>query len=252
MISIKSDTEIEIIRKAGKILAGAFQTAEPLMKPGVSAKEIDSAVEAYIVGQGAIAAFKNYPSSQGGKPFPASVCLSVEDEVVHGIPGNRVLKEGTIVGLDIGVKYQGYYADSARSYAIGEIDQNRKKLLEVTKHCLDLAIAEAKSGQRLSNIGHAVSTYAEANKFGVVRDLVGHGIGKQLHEEPQIPNYGPPNRGPIMRKNMVFAIEPMINMGTWEVDMVGDWQIVTKDRKPSAHFEHTVVITDGDAEVLTR
>jgi methionyl aminopeptidase len=252
VITIKSDREIEIMRVAGRILADVFRAVEPLMKPGAQAKEVDRTVEEQILSAGATPAFKNYPNHEGGEPFPSSVCMSVDAEVVHGFPGNRILEAGTIVGLDIGVKYRGYFADAARTYAIGKIDPERHKLMDITQHALEIAIAEARAGNRLSNIGHAVQVFVESHGCSVVRDLVGHGIGKDLHEDPQIPNYGEPNRGPIIRKNMTFAIEPMINLGTWEVEMIGAWQILTKDRKPSAHFEHTVVITDGEAEILTR
>jgi methionyl aminopeptidase len=250
MIIVKTEREIELMRRAGKILAGAFDVAAPMMKAGTAAWEVDRAVEDYIRAAHAIPAFKNYPNGDGA-PFPASVCFSIEAEVVHGIPADQILEPGTIVGLDIGVEFQGYFSDSARTYAIGRIDSERQKLLDVTKQCLELGIAEARAGNHLSNIGHAVQKYAEAHGCAVVRELVGHGIGRNLHEDPQIPNYGQMNRGPVLRKNMVLAIEPMINLGTHEVEMIGDWQVLTKDRKPSAHFEHTVRVTEGDPEILT-
>lgn len=250
MINIRTDREIEIMREAGKILSGAFQVAGPMMKPGAVASDVDAAVEDYIRSAGAIPAFKNYPNAEGS-PFPASVCFSIEAEVVHGIPAGQVLEEGTIVGLDIGVLYEGYFSDSARTFAIGGIDAERQKLIDVTRRCLELGIARARAGNHLSSIGHAIQEYAEAQGCAVVRELVGHGIGRKLHEDPQIPNYGPPNRGPILRRNMVLAIEPMINLGTHEVEMVGEWQVLTRDRRPSAHFEHTVVVRDGEAEILT-
>ena len=238
------------MRRAGRILAEAFEVAAPLMIAGTPAWKVDEAVEKFIVSHDAIPAFKNYPNGDGA-PFPASVCFSIEAEVVHGIPAEQVLETGTIVGLDIGVQYQGYFADSARTFAIGEIDDLRRKLLDVTRRCLELGIAEARAGNHLSNIGHVIQTHAEANGCSVVRELVGHGIGRKLHEDPQIPNYGPADRGPLLRKNMVLAIEPMINLGTHEVEMIGDWQVLTKDRMPSAHFEHTVVVRDGTPEILT-
>lgn len=250
MIIIRTDGEIEIMRRAGKILSGAFEIASPLMKPGAVAWAVDIAVEEYIRAAGAIPAFKDYPNDDGSL-FPASVCFSIEDEVVHGIPGYQVLESGIIVGLDIGVQFQGYFADAARTYAIGKIDAERQKLIDVTRRCLELGVAEARAGKHLSNISHAIQTYAESQGCSVVRELVGHGVGRKLHEDPQIPNFGPPNRGPVLRKNMVLAIEPMINLGTHEVDMIGDWKVLTKDRKPSAHFEHTVVVRDGDPEILT-
>jgi methionyl aminopeptidase len=250
MIIVKTAQEIELMRAAGKILAGAFEVATPLMVPGTSAAEIDRAVEEYIRDNDAEAAFKNYPNGDGAL-FPASICLSPEAEVVHGIPNGQVLQAGTIVGLDIGVKFKGYYSDSARTYAIGEIDAKRQKLLDVTKAALELGIEQARDGNQLSNIGHAVQSFVESHGFSVVRDLVGHGIGRNLHEDPQIPNYGQPKRGPTLRKNMTLAIEPMINLGGYEVEMIGDWKIITRDRKPSAHFEHTVLVRDGAAEILT-
>ena len=251
MIIVKTEREIDVMRRAGSILAGAFDIAAPLMKPGMAAREIDRAVDDFIRSREAIPSFKDYPNVDG-VPFPASVCLSIEAEVVHGIPGDQVLEEGTIIGLDIGVKYKGYHADSARTYAIGEVDSERLRLIAVTERALELAMAQAREGNRLSEIGHAVQTYAESQGFSVVRDLVGHGVGRELHEDPQIPNYGPPGRGPVLRRGMTLAIEPMINMGSWEVDMIGEWRIVTRDRKPSAHFEHTVAVRDGEPEILTQ
>jgi methionyl aminopeptidase len=250
VILVKTDREIDIMRQAGRILAQAFQVAAPLMKPGAIARDVDRAVEDHIRAAGAVPSFKNYPN-QFGQPFPASVCLSPEEEVVHGIPDERVLQNGTIVGLDIGVFFKGFHADSAHTFAIGTIDAARKKLLMVTREALERALKQARIGNHLSDIGHAVQTCAEPQGFSIVRDLCGHGIGRSLHEDPQIPNYGPPHRGPVLRKNMTLAIEPMINMGVYDVEMIGDWKVVTKDRRPSAHFEHTVVITDGDPEILT-
>jgi methionyl aminopeptidase len=250
MIIIKTEREIDLMRKAGSILAGAFELAEPLMIPGMNAAEIDRAIDDHIRAHGGIPSFKNYPNADG-VPFPAAICLSIEAEVVHGIPGTRILQAGTLVGLDIGVQFGGYHADAARTYGIGKLDRPRQKLLDVTRTALSLGLKQARAGNHLSNIGHAVQTYVEAQGCSVVRDLVGHGVGKNLHEDPQIPNYGSPRRGPILRKNMTLAIEPMINLGGYEVEMIGDWQILTRDRKPSAHFEHTVVITDGEPEILT-
>lgn len=251
MIRIKTEEEIDLMRKSGRILVSAFDAAAPYMKPGSVAGDIDRIVEECIRDAGAIPSFKNYPNADGS-PFPASICFSIDAEVVHGIPGKQVLKEGMIVGIDVGVFYQGYHADSARTYAIGEISPDCQHLLDVTRRALELGIAEARAGGRLSNIGHAVQTYVESEGCSVVRELVGHGIGKDLHEDPQIPNYGSPGRGPVLRKNMTLAIEPMVNLGTYEVDMIGEWQVLTRDRKPSAHFEHTIVVTDGDAEILTK
>lgn len=250
MIVIKSDREVEIMREGGKILAKAFDVAAPLMVPGTIAKKIDQAVEDHIRAAGAVPSFKNYPNAVGA-PFPASVCLSIEAEVVHGIPDDQILRDGTIVGLDIGVYYRGFHVDAAMTFAIGDVDDARRKLMDVTRTALGLGIAQARAGNHVSDIGHAVQSYAESHGCSVVRDLVGHGVGRKLHEDPQIPNFGNPGRGAMLRKNMTLAIEPMINLGSHEVDMIGDWQILTRDRKPSAHFEHTVLVTAGDAEILT-
>ena len=250
MIVIKSDRELQIMREGGKILARAFEVAKPLMIPGTVAREIDRKVEVHIRAAGAVPSFKDYPNAAGAL-FPASVCLSIEAEVVHGIPAEQVLQAGTIVGLDIGVFYRGLHVDAAWTYAIGEVDEARRKLLRVTQQALDLAIQQARAGRRLSDIGHAVQVCAETQGCSVVRELVGHGVGRHLHEDPQIPNFGDPGRGPVLRRNMTLAIEPMINLGTPEVDMIGEWQVLTRDRSPSAHFEHTVAVTDGQPEILT-
>jgi methionyl aminopeptidase len=250
VIVVKSDRELRIMREGGKILARAFEVAAPLMVPGTVAREIDRRVDDHIRAAGAVPSFKDYPNADG-VPFPASLCLSIEEEVVHGIPANQVLRAGTIVGLDIGVYYRGFHVDAAWTYAIGEVDEARRHLLSVTQQALELAIREARAGYRLSNIGHAVQTYAESQGCSVVRELVGHGVGRQLHEDPQIPNFGDPGRGPILRRNMTLAIEPMINLGGPEVDMIGEWQVLTRDRRPSAHFEHTVAVTAGEPEILT-
>ncbi|MBU0692064.1 type I methionyl aminopeptidase [bacterium] len=251
MIHIKTEAEIELMRQAGKILAGSRKAAEHLMVPGGNADDVNRTVEEYIRDHGGSPAFKNQDNGRGAK-FPAAVCFSIDEEVVHGIPAGRIMREGMIIGVDIGVVYKGYYADSAWTYGIGEISPEGRRLMDVTLRCLELAMAEAKAGARLSNIGHAVQSYAESFGFGVVRELVGHGVGKSLWEDPQVPNYGTPGRGPMLRRNMTIAIEPMITMGTHEVDMLGDWDVLTKDRKPAAHFEHTMVITDGEPEILTQ
>ncbi|MCC6476526.1 type I methionyl aminopeptidase [bacterium] len=251
MIHIKSDAEIAIMRRAGKILAHAFEAAQPLMVEGTNADDVDRIVEETIRSMGGVPAFKNHPNGNGSR-FPWSVCFSINEEVVHGMPNGRKIKAGQIIGLDIGVIFDGYYSDSARTYGIGPLADRELELIRVTKECLDLGIAEAKPGARLSNIGHAVQTHAESHGFGVIRELVGHGIGRNLWEDPQVPNYGLPGKGPVLRKNMTIAIEPMISMGTPQVDMIGEWDVLTKDRKPAAHFEHTIVITDGEPDILTR
>jgi methionyl aminopeptidase len=225
--------------------------AAPLMKSGTVARDVDHAVDEFIRKSGATPSFKNYPNAEGA-PFPGSVCFSVDEEVVHGIPDGRVLHDGSIVGLDIGVYYRGFHVDSAMTFAIGEIDGDKRKLMTITEEALRRGIAQAKIGNHVSDISNAIQVFVEAQGCGIVKELVGHGVGRHLHEDPQIPNFGPPHRGPILRRNMTLAIEPMINLGTGQVDMIGDWQVLTRDRKPSAHFEHTVVITEGDAEIITQ
>lgn len=224
----------------------ALDLAESLIKPGISTLKIDKAIERFIESKGAKAAFKGYNG------FPASSCISVENEVVHGIPGNRTLKEGEIVSVDIGVYYQGFYGDSARTIAVGEISTDKQKLMDVTKSSLQKGVNKASSGARLSDISHAIQKTVEAANYSIVRDLVGHGIGRKLHEDPQIPNYGNPNAGPRLRAGMVLAIEPMVNMGTYKVKTQSDdWTVVTADGLPSAHFEHTVAVTDNGPDILT-
>src|SRR5690606_12141726 len=195
---------------------------------------------------GAKAAFKGYHG------YPASICVSVDEEVVHGIPGERVLREGQLVSLDFGVLYNGYYGDSAITVPVGEVSDEAKRLIEVTRTALEKGIEQAVVGRRLSDISHAIQTYVEANGFAVVRDYVGHGIGRQMHEAPPVPNFGLPDRGPRLKEGMTLAIEPMVNVSTWEVEVLADgWTVVTKDRSLSAHFEHTVAILDGGPELLT-
>jgi len=246
LIHIRSKREIERIRKSCAIVAGALKLAESLVKPGVETRQIDRHLEEFIVAQGAKPAFKGY------RGFPASSCISVEDEVVHGIPGKRKLEEGQIVSVDIGAELDGFFGDSARTFAVGEISEARARLMQVTQESLAKGLREVKAGARLSNVSHAIQQEVEGANFSVVRELVGHGIGRDLHEDPQIPNYGAPNSGPRLRAGMVLAIEPMVNMGTFEVRTLGDnWTVVTLDGMPSAHFEHTVVVADGGAEILT-
>ena len=247
MISIKSKREIELMREAGRIVALAHQAIKPMIKPGVSTLEIDSVVENVIRKHNAIPSFKGY----GG--FPGSACTSINDEVVHGIPSKtRVLKEGDIIKIDIGAQYKGYHGDSAWTYPVGKVSDSTQKLLDVTEHSLYEGLKKARSGLRLSDISHAIQTYAEEHGFSVVREFVGHGIGKNLHEDPQIPNYGLPNRGPILKAGMTLAIEPMVNAGRKEVKVLEDqWTAVTVDESLSAHYEHTVLITEEDCILLT-
>lgn len=250
MISIRTRAEIGAIREACRIVVGAFRAIEPLMVPETPTIKIDEAVEKYIRRQNAWPAFKGYPNPEG-KPFPASACISIEEEVVHGIPGGRSLKAGQIVGVDIGVEKEGFFGDAAVTFAVGDLDELRQHLMQATREALAQGIAKARAGNRLSDISHAIESAVAGYGFSVVRELVGHGVGRKLHEEPQIPNFGPPGRGPLLRENMVFAIEPMVNAGTGEVETIGDWRVVSKDRSPSAHFEHTIVVRNGEADILT-
>jgi methionyl aminopeptidase len=246
MIAIRSEREIELIRLSGRILAGALRLAEGLIAAGISTGELDDEIAAFIRAQGGTPAFKGYNG------YPANSCISIDDQVVHGIPGKRTLKEGEIVSVDVGVLLQGYYSDAARTFRVGAVSELKERLMQVTRESLEKGIAAAVDGNRLSDIGHAVQSHVEAAGFSVVRDLVGHGIGQAIHEEPQIPNYGTPGQGPRLKSGMVFAIEPMVNAGSWQVKTLDDrWTVVTSDGKPSAHYEHTVVIRKGTAEILT-
>lgn len=246
MIPLRQEWEIEKLRDSARVLVEAFHEVEKEIKPGVSTEELDQIAEEVIRSRRGIPAFKGYNG------FPSSVCASINEEVVHGIPSVNVLEEGDILSLDIGVKLNGYYSDAAKSFPVGDIGKDRNRLLEVTKKALFRGIKKCRPGMHLSDVSHAIQSAVESNDFSVVRALVGHGIGTQLHEEPQIPNYGSPGRGPKLKAGMVFAIEPMVNTGTHEVEILDDgWTVVTKDRKPSAHFEHTVLITQGKPEILT-
>lgn len=248
MVTIKSTREIELMKEAGRIVALAHSKVAKIIKPGISTKELDDLVEKVILENDAIPSFKNYNG------FPAAACISINEVVVHGIPDEkRILQDGDIVSVDIGANYKGYHGDSAWTYACGEISDAAKKLLEGTKNSLFKGLEFAKAGNRLSDISHAIQVAAEKQGFSVVREFVGHGVGKHLHEDPQIPNYGPPNRGVLLKKGMTLAIEPMINYGNKEVKVLSDgWTTVTRDKSLSAHFEHTVLITDTGYEILTQ
>ena len=247
MIGIKNKEEIKLMSEACRIVKDTLLLLEKNIKPGVTTKELDSIAEDYILSQDAKLGFK------GLYGYPSTICISIEDEVVHGLPSDKKLSEGQIVGIDVGSIYKGYYGDHAKSFAVGKISQDKEKLLKVTKECLHKGIEKAIPGNRIGDIGNAVQTWAETNGYGVVRDLVGHGIGVELHEEPQIPNYGKSGTGPLIDVGMCFAIEPMINMGSKDVYTKKDgWTICTKDGLPSAHFEHTITITDNGPEILTK
>jgi methionyl aminopeptidase len=248
VIDCKSEREIGLMRKGGHILADVVDRLREIVTPGVSTLEIDDEVEQFIVARGARPAFKGY------RGFPATVCVSINEEVVHGIPSaHRRVKEGDIVGLDLGCIVDGYYADCAITLPIGDVPPEVGKLLDVTRESLERAIAECRPGRRLSDVSHAVQAHVEGQGFSVVRAFVGHGIGRALHEEPQVPNFGDPGRGPQLRPGMVLAIEPMVTMGSWEVRILDDgWTAVTRDGSLAAHFEHTVAVREQGPEVLTR
>ncbi len=246
MISIKTQRELEVMRKACKITAAARALAGEMVRPGITTGEIDKAVYDFIVSQGAKPSFLHY---QG---YPGSACISVNEVVIHGIPGKRVLKEGDIVSVDVGAFYQGFHGDCAATYACGQISPEAQKLIDVTKQSFFEGIQFARQGNRVSDISHAVQTYVEANGFSVVRAFVGHGVGEHLHEEPSVPNYGSPGKGPRLVKNMTIAVEPLVNMGTYDVRVLKDgWTTVTADGKLAAHYENTILITDGEPEILT-
>ena len=247
MIVLKSPREIALMRQGGDILADLVDHLRGVVRAGMSTKEIDDEVGGFIRRRGAKPAFKGY------RGFPATVCVSINDEIVHGIPSpHRRLEHGDIVGLDLGCIVEGYYADCAFTLAIGDVPSSVQKLLDVTRESLERAIDECRPGRRLSDVSHAVQRHVESHGFAVVRAFVGHGIGRALHEDPQIPNFGDPGRGPQLRSGMVLAIEPMVTMGSWEVKVLDDgWTAVTRDGSLAAHFEHTIAVTDDDPEVLT-
>lgn len=246
MIVGKSKTELDMMREAGRIVALAHQELAKAIRPGITTKELDRIAEEIIRKYGAVPSFKGYHG------YPASICTSVNEELVHGIPGSRILKEGDIISIDIGACIHGYHGDSAWTYPVGTISDEAARLLRVTEESLFKGIEQAREGNRLSDIGHAVQTHVEAAGFFVVRDYVGHGIGRQMHEDPQIPNYGPPGRGPRLKVGMTLAIEPMVNVGTYHCKTLADnWTVVTADGSLAAHFEHTVAITENGPEILT-
>lgn len=247
MIKIKSEYEIELMKVAGEIVGDTHKYLIPYIKPGISTKELDRLAHDYILSRGATPSFLHLYD------FPASVCISINEEVVHGIPSNRKLKNGDIVSIDIGACYKGYHGDSAWTYPVGTISPKKQNLLDDTEKSLFIGLSVIKEGARIGDIGNAICEYATKQKLGVVRELVGHGVGSDVHEEPDVPNYGKKNTGAVLKEGMVLAVEPMLNMGTQDVYMLeDDWTIITADMKPSAHFEHTVLVTKDGYTILTK
>lgn len=246
MIQIKSPHEIELMRRAGRITAAARALAGAMVTPGVTTKEIDEAVYRFIKSQGAVPSFLNY----GG--FPGSACISVNEEVIHGIPGGRKLREGDIVSIDVGAYFGGFHGDCAATYPCGKVSPEAEKLIEVTEKSFYEGIKYARLGYRISDISHAIQEYVESHGFSVVRDYIGHGVGSSLHEEPEVPNYGEKGYGPRLISGMTLAVEPMVNEGGPEIKVLSDrWTVVTADGSLSAHYENTVLITEGEPEILT-
>lgn len=246
MITLKSKEEIEKMRVAGQVVASALTEIAASIVPGITTLEIDQMAEMLLVKYGAISSFKNY------RGYPNVVCVAVNEEVVHGIPGPKCLEEGDIIGVDLGAIVDGYHGDSAISIPVGKISPDAQKLLRITREALFAGIKKAVPGNRLSDISNAIQQYAEKHHFSVVRDLVGHGIGKEMHEEPQVPNFGRPGKGPVLQEGMTLAIEPMVNAGGHKVESLWDhWTVITKDKSLSAHFEHTVAITKDGPDILT-
>ncbi len=243
---IKTEEEISKIKEAGKINYETHQYLKTLIKPGITTDFLDEKAYEFIIKKGGLPSFLNYEG------YPKSICTSVNDEIVHGIPGDRVLKNGDIISIDIGVLKDGYHSDSAQTHGVGTISKENEKLIYHTKKMLYIGLEEIKPGAKLYNIGSAINAYAKRYKYGVVRELVGHGVGKNLHEDPDVPNYGKYNTGIDLKPGMVLAVEPMINAGTRHITFESDgWTIKTKDKKPSAHFEHTIVVTSDGYEILT-
>lgn len=247
MISIKSEREIEIMKKAGSIVGATHNYLKQFIKPGITTKELDKLAYDFILSQDATPSFLNLYG------FPGTICTSINDEVVHGIPSKRKLKNGDIVKLDIGACYKGYHGDSAWTYPVGTISDDKKYLLEHTEASLFEGLSVVKEGAHLSDIGAAIETYAKKHKLGVVKELVGHGIGTEVHMEPDVPNYGTPGHGPILKAGMTIAVEPMLNLGTANIYMLDDeWTIITADGRPSAHFEHTILVEKDGYTILTK
>jgi len=246
-IIIKSARELAYMRQAGRIVAETLAILQDRIRPGITTADLDALAYKVITKHNAVPSFKGY------RGFPASLCVSVNEEVVHGIPGKRVLREGDIVSLDLGAIYHGYHGDAAITLGVGKISKEAARLIEVTAGALQAAIAQARAGHRLGDISWAIQNYAESRGFSVVRQYVGHGIGREMHEDPQVPNFGQPGQGIKLRPGMTLALEPMVNMGDWRTKVLpNNWTVVTEDGKLSAHFEHTIAITAGEPEILTK
>lgn len=246
MIQCKSADEIDTMRHAGKIVALTHERLKPFIQPGVTTKELDDIAEKFIRSMGAFPSFKGYNGFRG------SICTSINEELVHGIPSSRKLEDGDIISIDIGAEYHSYHGDSAWTYPVGSIAEETGKLLRVTETALYKGLEQAKPGVRLTNISHAIQRFAESEGFSIVREYAGHGVGQRLHEDPAVPHYGPPGKGPVLKPGMVLAIEPMINIGSRYVKtLADDWTVVTQDGKMCAHFEHTIAITENGYQILT-
>lgn len=247
MITIKSEREIELMKIAGEIVGKTHHYLEEYIKPGITTQELDQLANDFILSQNATPSFKNLYG------FPGTICISINEEVVHGIPGKRKLKEGDIITLDIGACYKGYHGDSAWTYAVGKISDEKKYLMEHTEKALFQGLSKVRAGVHLGDVSHAIEEYAHMHNLGVVKELTGHGIGTKVHEDPDVPNYGETGTGPILKTGMTIAVEPMLNLGTAEVFMLeDDWTIITGDNKPSAHYEHTILVTDSGYIILTK
>ncbi len=250
MIYLKSEMEIDKMRESAQLVSRTLGEVGKFIEPGITTGKLDRIAEDYIAANNARPAFKGY--GPRNNPFPGTLCISVNEEVVHGIPGDRILEEGDIVSVDCGVEKNGYFGDHAYTFAVGECDDKVLDLLRTTLESLYAGIDQAVHGNRIGDIGNSIQTHCENAGYGVVRDLVGHGLGKSLHEDPSVPNYGKRSRGERLRSGMTLAIEPMINMGTWKVETLNDgWTVVTADRSVSAHFEHDIVVREGKAEILS-
>ena len=247
LIPIKTKEELALLRQAGKILSMITEELKQYIREGMTTQDIDSKAAELMATHNVKSAFKGY------RGFPGTICVSLNEEVVHGIPGKKVLKKGDIASIDVGIVANDYYSDTAFTVGIGDMDSEHQRLIDVTRDSLEKGIEEAKAGNHLSDISFAIQDYVESKNFSVVKDFVGHGIGKMLHEEPEVPNFGLPHAGPLLKEGMVLAIEPMVNMGTWRTKILDDgWTVVTQDGKSSAHFEHTVAITKAGPQILTR